>query len=245
MRCKCLASDWLTTLCVTVIIPIQLTERHREREKERETDRGRRRERQIEGVRERDREREYERETERGRRRTTGLLVGFWLIEYREGSRLGAPRPGDHALIPTIPGIGARWWSGLVPAVAAPPVTVPPIAVPPDSGGALPRARGLNTTWRPWGPVELSSALAVAWPRGGSSFWIQPPWPGRINVETVVMSDPTICSPTLVSWPRDATLRLVIVTNSTRTNSTLASRGESPAKVGGAMYTNSPTDLSR
>ena len=39
---------------------------------------------------------------------------------------------------------------------------------------------------------------------------IQPPCPSRVNVEIVVMSDPTISSPTLVSWSRDAALRLVI-----------------------------------
>ena len=48
MRCKLLASDWLTALSVTVIIPIQLTERDTQRK----------------GERERDREREYEREGE-------------------------------------------------------------------------------------------------------------------------------------------------------------------------------------
>ena len=48
MRCKSLASDWLTAVSVTVIIPIQFTERH--------TEKGR--------MRERDREREYEREGE-------------------------------------------------------------------------------------------------------------------------------------------------------------------------------------
>ena len=77
-----LASDWLTALSVTVIIPIQLTERH--------TEKGRTRERQREGVRER----------ERGRRRTIGLLVGFWLIECREKSCLGAPCPGGWWLCP-------------------------------------------------------------------------------------------------------------------------------------------------
>ena len=32
------------------------------------------------------------------------------------------------------------------------------------------------------------------------------PGPGRVNVETVVMSDPNISSSALVSWPGDATL---------------------------------------
>ena len=54
----------------------------------------------------------------------------------------------------------------------------------------------------------------------------------------------TICSPTLVSWSRDATLRLVITTNTTGTSSILSSCGPSPAKVGGVMNTNSPTDVS-
>ena len=70
---------------------------------------------------------------------------------------------------------------------------------------------------RPRGTAELSSAPAAA---------------------VMVMSDPTICSPALVSWSRDATLRLVIATNTTGTNSILSSRGPSQAKVGEAMNTN-------
>ena len=106
------------------------------------------------------------------------------------------------------------------------------------------------TAGRPWprGPAavhrapELSSSPAV--PRGGSSFCIQLPCPSLVNVEIVVMSDPTICSPTLVYWSKDATLRLVRATNSTGTNSIMSSHGPSQAKVGEAMNANSPTDVS-
>ena len=66
-------------------------------------------------------EREKERETERGRRRTTGLLVGFWLIEYREELPRG-PASGGRPPVPTVAGPCGREL--------------------PDSGGALPRARG-------------------------------------------------------------------------------------------------------
>ena len=65
-----------------------------------------------------------------------------------------------------------------------------------------------------------------------------------VNVKIVVMSDPTICSLTLVSGSREATLHFVIATNSTGTNSMLSSHGLSQAKVGEAMNTNSPTDIS-
>ena len=71
--------------------------------------------------------------------------------------------------------------------------------------------------------------------------------PEPLNVEIVVMSDPTIFSlvsiVSLVSWPRDTTL-FVIATNSIATNLVLSSNGPSQAKVGEAMNTNSPTDVS-
>ena len=101
MTWKCLASDWLTELSVTVIKPIKLPERLREREKERETQREWEWERHTESVRTREThtESESERKTERDRQRQRQrenhwAPCGFWLIEYRKKSHLGAPRPG-------------------------------------------------------------------------------------------------------------------------------------------------------
>ena len=90
------------------------------------------------------------------------------------------------------------------------------------------------------GPEELSSSPAAAVPWGSSSFWIQSLCPGRGNVEIVVMSDPTISSSALLSWPRDATL--ICYRHKQHRNSTLASCGPAQAKVGGAMNTNAQTD---
>ena len=76
----------------------------------------------------------------------------------------------------------------------------------------------------------------------GSTFCIQSLCPSCVNVEIVVMSDPTTCSPSLLV---KKLLFLVIATNSTGTNSIPSSRGPSQTKVGGAMNTNSPPDLGR
>ena len=110
-------------------------------------------------------------------------------------------------------------------------------------GSAPPESAGLAGDQLPCTAPESSAPAAVVH-QGGSSFCIQSPCPSHVNVEIVVMSDPTICSSTLVSWSRDTTLHLVIATNSTGTNSILSSRGPSQAKVGEAMNTNSPTDIS-
>ena len=197
--------------------------------------------------------------------------MGFWLIEYREKSWLRAPCPwectiGVRELGRSTAAGGPQQrctvelpdiqWSSRTTAMHSWKLAVeghlslfnrcargsaPPESV--SSAGARPsgdRDRGDRLPCTSPG----SSAPAAVVPRGGSSFCIQSPCQSRVNVEIVVMSDPTICSPTLVFWSRDTTLRLVIATNSTGTNSILSSRGPSQAKVGEAMNTNSPTDVS-
>ena len=112
-------------------------ETHRERENGRETERENKRERERGRTRERERR---ERERERERERTTGLLVGFWLIEYREELPRGTAS-GGQCSDPSDRRV-ARW---LVPTVAVPRALCPDRRAPaelPDSGGALPRARG-------------------------------------------------------------------------------------------------------
>ena len=94
-----------------------------------------------------------ERERERERERATGLLVGFWLIEYVEelprGTMSGGPCPDRRA-----------------------PAELP------DSGGALPWAQGLNTIQRPvHGSRDARRPRGTAEHRGGFSFCIQSPCP--------------------------------------------------------------------
>ena len=177
------------------------------------------------------------------------------MIKYRRESCLGAPRPGARALIPGSP----------CPVRRAP-------AELPDSGGALPRVRRLNTERRaasgaPRRP-ELSyrtgcvhgsrDARRAAGPSGAQlssgprrRFFLYsiavtgPPCPSRANVEIVVMSDPTISSSTLLSWPREATLICYRHKyHRHELDSILSSRGPSQAKVGEAMNTNSPAKVS-
>ena len=66
---------------------------------------------------------------------------------------------------------------------------------------------------------------------------------GRVNVEIVVMSNPTISSQ-LFFLGQEMQRWLLIATNSTGTNPILSSRGPSQTRVGKAMNTNSPTDVS-
>ena len=136
MTCKWLASDWLTALCFTVIIPIQLTETHRERKKEREG------------------------EGERGRRR--GPLGSLWVSGWLNTERRAASAPqGTASGGPCTAWSAHGGWSPRSPC----PGHCAPIAEPPDSGGALPRAEGLSTIRRPMhgghGPRRSASA-AVA-----------------------------------------------------------------------------------
>ena len=72
MTCKCLTSDWLTALSITVINPIKLPERRERETRETETQR-----RQTETeTDETETERERERERERDRPRLPSSLTG-------------------------------------------------------------------------------------------------------------------------------------------------------------------------